>query len=133
MSTIIECIGKLKNLSYLEPVSMTQINDAESNLGLTFSEEYKAYIGKYGCISAKGIELTGICPSKRLNVIDVTNNERKIDTEFPKDMYVIENIAIDGILLLQNKQGEVFEKCIGEKPVKKYGSIAEYIKNEIIE
>jgi hypothetical protein len=39
---------------------------------------------------------------------DVTKALRK-DREIPDDMYVIEDTAIEGIFILQNKAGEVYK------------------------
>jgi hypothetical protein len=80
----------------------------EQRLGLTFAEEYRTYLEKYGVISARHLELTGIIGSKRLNVADVTLAERQRN-QLPQDMYVIEDTGIEGILILQNSAGEIFE------------------------
>lgn len=43
-------------------------------------------------------------------------------------MYVIENTGIDGILMLQNEKGEIFEVSPNSEPVKKFNSLAEYLQ-----
>ena len=42
-------------------------------------------------------------------------------------MYVIANIAIDGILMLQKSDGGIYELHPNAKPIKKYNSLAEYL------
>ena len=47
-------------------------------------------------------------------------------------MYVIANIAIDGILMLQKSElqksdGGIYELHPNAKPIKKYDSLAEYL------
>jgi len=42
-------------------------------------------------------------------------------------MYVIANIAIDGILMLQKSDGGIYELSQNSQPVKKYDSLAEYL------
>lgn len=124
---IIEVIRNLNNLFHLTPASEDQIYSAEKELQLSFSEEYKAYLKEYGVISAKGIELTGITESKRLNVVDVTKQERELNSNLPYNMYVIENIAIDGIIILQSENGEIYSSTPGTEPRKLYNSLCEYI------
>ena len=108
MEKIISTIEKLENLRYLEPATNEQIDIAQKQLGLHFSEEFRQYIQQYGAISAKGVELTGITASPRLSVVEVTKSERELN-KIPNDLYVIENIAIEGILLLQSSSGEIYE------------------------
>lgn len=101
--TIIECIAGLKNLYHGQGAAKEAVVEAEKRLGLCFADDYREYVSAYGIVSGKGIELTGIVCGKRLNVADVTLQERKLSDEFPKDMYVIENLGIDGLLLLQKQ------------------------------
>lgn len=131
MGKIISAIKKLENLRHLEPATNEQIDIAQNQLGLNFSEEFKQYIQKYGVISAKGIELTGITASPRLSVVEVTKSERELN-KIPNDLYVIENIAIEGILLLQNSSGEIYEFSQNAKINKRYNSICEYLETEHI-
>lgn len=124
-------IERLDNLVYLKPATLEQINNAEKELGLQFSDEYKQYLSKYGVISAYGIELTGIIESPRLNVVEVTKNERDLRV-IPSDMYVVENVGIEGIVLLQNNLGEIYELSENNSIKKIYNSLFEYIEKEHI-
>ncbi|NQX62597.1 SMI1/KNR4 family protein [Paenibacillus qinlingensis] len=129
MENIISAIEKLRNLRHLEAATDEQIELAQRQLGLLFSVDFKQYLKKYGVISAKGIELTGITSSPRLNVVEVTKSERELN-KIPNDLYVIENIAIEGIILLQNSLGEIYELTHNSKIQKKYNSIYEYLETE---
>ncbi len=131
MEKIISTIEKLENLRYLEPATNEQIDIAQKQLGLHFSEEFRQYIQQYGAISAKGVELTGITASPRLSVVEVTKSERELN-KIPNDLYVIENIAIEGILLLQSSSGEIYELSQNAKIQKKYNSICDYLETEHI-
>ena len=131
MEKIISTIEKLENLRYLEPATNEQIDIAQKQLGLHFSEEFRQYILWYGAISAKGVELTGITASPRLSVVEVTKSERELN-KIPNDLYVIENIAIEGILLLQSSSGEIYELSQNAKIQKKYNSICDYLETEHI-
>ena len=131
MEKIISTIEKLENLRDLEPATNEQIDIAQKQLGLHFSEEFRQYIQQYGAISAKGVELTGITASPRLSVVEVTKSERELN-KIPNDLYVIENIAIEGILLLQSSSGEIYELSQNAKIQKKYNSICDYLETEHI-
>jgi hypothetical protein len=105
---IVTTISGLNNLVALKGVSNEEIEKAERYLSLSFAADYKAYLKKYGVISAQHIELTGIIASPRLNVVDVTLSVRQRN-KVPEDMYVIEDTGIEGIIILQNAKGAVFE------------------------
>lgn len=117
-SDVLTAITRLENLHFLTPATESQVQKAEEELGLKFADEYREYVLKYGVISAKNIELTGITTAKRLDVVAVTKQERLLNS-IPQDMYVLENIAIEGIIILQDCSGNVFSitqneplKCI---------------------
>ena len=80
-----------------------------------------------GNMSLPGHELTGVCGSKRLNVVPVTLEERS-NTTVPLDWYVLEQANIDGIVLWQDKSGAVYQTAPHIKPRKLCGSLAEYIE-----
>ena len=127
MPTIEKIIELLSCLRSLAPSCDRKIQDAEKSLGLRFAEDYRAYVREYGAISARGIELTGVVDSPRLNVVDVTLRERRLNAALPSDMYVIENVAIDGILMLQNTEGAIFEIRPGTPPEKRFDSLGSYL------
>lgn len=127
MSELSEKLLSTKDLVHLSPVSEEQIKDAEKRLNLEFSLEYRSYVSEFGVVSANGYELTGICSSPRLNVVDVTICERENNPDVPKDWYVLEQANIDGIVIWQNQKGEVYQTqpCKGIKMIA--NSIDEYI------
>jgi hypothetical protein len=103
------------------------IAHAESELGVTFAKDYREYLAMFGIASADGHEFTGICKSKRLNVVYVTNEERNY-CDRPDDWYVVEDTNIDGIIIWQSSQGDVF-LCQGTRsPEKIANSLSEYLK-----
>jgi hypothetical protein len=131
MKNSITVMSELKELAFLAGASKEKIAAAEQRLGLTFAEDYKAYLEKYGVISARHIELTGIADSKRLNVVDVTLDERRRNP-LPQDMYVIENTGIEGVMILQNQSGEIFEWQ--NKQIKKlFDNLPDYLLSNVSE
>lgn len=131
MEKIIKVIEHLDDLRYLKAASNLEIENAEKELKLEFSAEYKKYLKKYGVISAKKVELTGIVKSSRLNVVEVTKSVRE-SKAIKQDLYVVENLGIDGVLILQNSKGEIFELQSNLEIKKLYDSLSEYIETEYI-
>lgn len=128
MKGIIQTISNLENMRFIKPVSMEQIIEAEKELNVNFADDYIKYVKKYGVISAKGIELTGVTSYKRLSVVFITKKERNINPNIPANMYVIENIAIDGIIALQDETGKVYTVTPNKTPKLSYNSLSEYIE-----
>lgn len=102
------------------------INDAEKVLNVVFNTEYRAYLAKYGVVAVNGHELTGICSSKRLNVVNVTRVERE-DKDVPVGWYVVEQLNIDGIVVWQAEDGVIYQTAPSSKAMKLCDSLAEYI------
>ena len=63
---------------------MEQIIEAEKELGVSFADDYTKYVEKYGVISARGIELTGVTAHERLSVVSVTKKERNMNSNIPR-------------------------------------------------
>lgn len=129
MKDIIKIISNLEDMRFIKPASMEQIVEAEKELGVIFSDDYTKYVEKYGVISARGIELTGITTHERLSVVSVTKRERELNSNIPANMYVIENIAIDGLVALQDETGKVYSVAPNGKPKLIYNSLSEYVEN----
>ena len=107
---------------------MEEIIKAEKELGVNFADDYIQYVNKYGVISARGIELTGVTTHERLSVVSVTKKERSTNPNIPANMYVIENIAVDGIVALQDETGKVYTITPNSKPKLIYNSLSQYVE-----
>lgn len=118
-----------KDFSSLGPVQDAAIDEAESSLSLRFSQEYREYVHECGIASVQGHEFTGICKSERLNVVNVTEKNRKLNPLIPKELYVIEETNYDGIIIWQSETGEVFRSAQDSLPEKIANSIAEYLNS----
>ena len=127
MTSIVNKLRALPAFCSLTGVSMEQIADAEKALTLRFADDYREYLRSFGIASAGGHELTGICNSKRLNVVDVTLAERSISPGIPQNWYVLEEANIDGIVIWQNSTGEIFQTQPGREAVKLADSICDYL------
>lgn len=110
---IIAAIRSISGLCHLSGASDEAIKAAEAELHLTFAADYVTYVREFGVISGEGVELTGITDFPRLSVVHATLEARSEDKEFPDGMYVLENLGIERVLILQNAHGEVFEYIPG--------------------
>ena len=79
MNNIISDLKVKKAFSSATPVSDDAIKKAEEELSLHFSPEYREYLKNYGVASFYGHELTGLSNSNRLNVINVTKEEKSLN------------------------------------------------------
>ena len=103
-----------------------EIESAEKQLGVEFAPDYRCYLKEIGLACFDGHELTGICKSSRLNIVDVTSAQRE---QYPEAgfWYVIEETNIDGIIIWQSPTGAIYKTAPGIKSRKIYDSLTEYI------
>ena len=127
MADFINILSSLPDFHALAGASEEQIAQAERALSLRFADDYRQYVRAFGAMSAAGHELTGICASMRLNVVEVTLSARSVQPAVPQDWYVLEEANIDGIVIWQSGAGEVFQTQPGAEPVKLAASIREYL------
>ena len=124
---VLKTIPTLKGLKSRKDYE-ADISAIEIALGTQLSEDYKAYILKYGVITAKNIEITGACISPRLNVVDVTKREREFSPALPKDCYVISTPGPEGLIIVQTCFSDIFEYRNG-KMTKIHNNLAEFLLN----
>ena len=127
MTSIVNKLRALPAFCSLTGVLMEQITDAEKTLALHFADDYREYLLSFGIASSDGHEFTGICNSKRLNVVDITLAEKSITPGIPNDWYVLEEAGFDGIIIWQNSIGEIFKTQPGRETVKLADSICDYL------
>lgn len=128
MSALTQKMASLKSFRSRTPATKEQIKCAEDTLGLTFAKEYFEYLTEFGCASFYGHELTGICKSARLDVVQVTTKLRNLNKDILCDWYVIEETNIDGISVWQDSKGNVYTKApnVAYKIIAK--SFSEYLE-----
>ncbi len=122
---IIELLKEKDDTFFGKGTSENEIEKAEKKLGLKFNSEYKEYLTEFGTALYDGHELTGLSRSKRINVVDVTLEERKED--FPKDIYVIEQTGMEGIIIWQSTSGEIYYSTPSGELNKYCDSLSEYV------
>jgi hypothetical protein len=126
LSDLINQISSLRCFSKHKSVSEEQILSAENELGVRFAEDYRLCISEFGQFTVYGHEITGITDDKRLDVVNVTKEQRDYLKYLPDDMYVIDEAHIDGIIILQNTAGEIFVTKPNSTPQKIADSLYDY-------
>ena len=128
MDKLISRIEQLHGLRFTGGVSSEDISDAETLLNLTFAEDYKLYLSKFGQIEAEGIELSGLSNKRLTSVVVLTQDERKM-LSIPPKHYVIENVGIDGLIYSQDATGAVYQLLPNRPIVKVADSLLQYIES----
>lgn len=129
MKDIIEILKNKNGFDSFGKTNNNEIKDAEKCLNLKFAEEFKKYLIEFGVAEIDGHEFTGIFNSKRLNVVDVTKRIKDKSNDISDNMYVIEELNIDNIIILQDDKGTIFESTLNGKPKKIFNSFVEYVES----
>lgn len=127
MSKILEVINDLPDLLTTGAADNISIENAEKELGLKFATEYKQYLEAFGSVLADDVEITGIAKSKNRNVVIVTKREWELNPQVEHNMYVVENLAIEGIIIWQDENGNIYESMPNKELKKIADSLADYI------
>lgn len=105
--------------------SNEEIENAQKQLGVVFADEYKEYLSRFGLACFNGHEITGICSMPRLDVVAVTIKNREFNPNIPEDLYVIEELGIDGIVFLQSFNGQIYLSRPNSKVFRVCNSLSE--------
>ena len=130
MSKIIDVINGLENLLPLKPALIEAVENIEIELALPLAEEYKEYLLKYGAIMADDVELTGVAKSKNRDVVQVTQREWMSNSKIKHNLYVVENIGIEGIIIWQDGSGKIYESSPNNGAKQIADSLAEYLETK---
>ena len=129
MSELINVISKMKNLISLNPATESDVKTIEQELGLALSKEYKEYLLQFGAILADNVELTGFAKAKTRNIVSVTKQEWILNNMVPHDMYVVEILGMDGIIIWQDSRGYIYETIPTKEPKMIFTSLTDYLKS----
>ena len=111
-----------------KPVDEEKITSAESSLGLVFSSEYKSILQEFGQVSVDEHDFTGISETPLFDVVAQTKMLRDKYSDIPNNIYVFEDIGMDGIILCQDGDGILYACQKTGSPVRVADSILEYLK-----
>jgi len=122
-------VSSLKDFSCTGKPEIVLVEKAEADLGLRFAEDYRNLALQCGAISFYGHHITGISPYPGNDVVRVTKEFRSFNDEFPANMYVIEEAHIDGIVVLQDPSGTIFQMQPNTKPKQIFDCLYDYLAN----
>ncbi len=128
MNGFLKYIQSRPGFMAMKPVDGDEIKKAERELNVKFAKDYAEYVKACGAATFDRYELTGICASKRLNVVDVTLAQRQIDPNVPKSLYVVEECGMDDACLWQDSDGSVYCIVPGNMPRKVADNLLDYVK-----
>lgn len=128
MKNIIKLLKSFSDYIGANGCSEDEINEAEKTLLLSFSKEYRTYLREIGLACFNGHEFTGITRNNRLNVVNVTEEQRNNDADVPADWYVVEETYVDGFCVWQDKSGNIYLKSPITTPEQIANSLMEYIE-----
>lgn len=129
MNDIINVINSKNGVIHGKETNENEIKQAESELGLRFADDYRKYIKQFGCMVIGSREITGISSQENYNVVSTTKAQRNYNKNIPENSYVIEQLNIDGIIIWQSSNGEVFQTSPNTAPMKIADSLVEYIQS----
>ena len=127
MSKIIEIIEGLEDVISLVPATKEDVERVEQELDLVLADEYKEYLYQYGAVLTDEVELTGIAKSKSRDVVSVTKREWELNPSVAHNLYVVENLGIDGMIIWQDQEGKIYESVPNKEVVCIAQSLAEYM------
>jgi len=129
MTDIIKVINSKDGVIHGKETNENEIKQAELELGLRFADDYRNYIKQFGCMVIGSREITGISSQENYNVVSITKAQRNYNKNLPENSYVIEQLNIDGIIIWQSSNGEVFQTSPNTAPMKIADSLVEYIQS----
>lgn len=127
----LKALFKSKKVLSTGGVSLSEVEDAEKELATNFPDEYKALLTEYGAISVGTNEIAALGVNGYLNVVELTKEERKLSGNNKlNDYIVIQTLGSEGILIVLDSSGRVFEYANGDfKQI--YKDFFSYLKMEI--
>lgn len=126
MCNIVEKLNMVPGLLHLTGCNTSQVKAAQKALNIVFPDEYIEYVKGFGAVGFYGTEWTGLGMEGSLNVVEATQQERRIDKSFPANAFVVENIGIDGQLTLMDESGKIYAYQRGVKKLL-CNSLMEYL------
>ena len=109
------------------PISHDMIADAEKELGISFADDFKDFLQAIGGCMCFGHEIKGITHDPNFDVIYATKEIRKSIDLVPHSWYVVEDTHMDGIVILQDKNGVIYQMSPNTMPTRIAKSLEHYI------
>ncbi|MGG3449768.1 SMI1/KNR4 family protein [Domibacillus aminovorans] len=111
--------------------SEQEIVTAEQKLGVTFPETYRTILAEFGSLENGSDEIFGLGVEGYLNVVESTLEERKLAKGDLDKYVVIQNLGIDGLLIVIDENDNVYEYANGNFK-NLLSTTAEYIESQLL-
>ena len=131
MSKLIELINN-NNCDYIGKVDIDIINEAQEKLNIKFPEEIIEYISEFGVLSYRSNEINGLGTNSYLNIVNATIDARNTFTKFPNELFVIQDIGINDLLILSDSFNKIYE-WNGDSYKLIFNSFYDFLNQEIFE
>lgn len=105
---------KSSNAEIFEGVSDEEITAAEQQLGMKFPKTYRAILKEFGSLEIGSDEIFGLGVEGYLNVVETTIEERELAKGELDNYIVIQNLGIEGILIVVDENDNVYEYKTGD-------------------
>jgi hypothetical protein len=112
-------------------VDVKIMEQAEMELSFKMPSEYKELLLNYGALSAGTHEIAALGVEGYLNVVELTKQERLLVNNQLDNHIVIESLATEGILIVLDEEGQVYE-YLNNTLEKIYSDFKAYLKEEIL-
>lgn len=128
-----ELIEKIKQsgADTLEGVGKGVIKEAEEKLNFKFPQTFTNILGQLGVISIGADEFQGLGINGHLNIVDTTLEERKLAAGNLDNYAVLQNIGVEGILIVFDEDDRVYEYQDGDFQ-NLLSTTEEYIASQIV-
>ena len=114
------------------PVSVEEIIAAEKELGLCFAQDYRDFLSSVGASIGLGHEIKGITDNANLDVINATKEVRERFELVPHSWYIVEDTHIDGIIILQDRSGNIYQMAPGTSACKIAYNLESYLSEDMM-
>lgn len=98
----------------LEGVSEEQIKKAEEQLDFKLPETFKNILREFGVISSGSDEFQGLGVAGHLDIVNTTLEERELAEGNLDNYAVLQNLGVEGILIVFDEDDRVYEYQNGE-------------------
>lgn len=105
---IIESLKSVPDANFAQPNNILEIQEAEKALGIHFPIEYVDMLLQTGALKCPLLSACSVGVGSYHNVVDQTIQQR-VKHGIPKEYFVLEQPPVDGIVLLQREDGQIFE------------------------
>lgn len=126
---VINSLGESDKLYFVGEVELSEIEEAEETLGVEFADDFVEYVQKFGSISVGSIELCGIDEDPDCSTVEKTEEMRDQFSDFPMDCYVIESVGVDNAVMVQKRDGTIYQFLPDHELMFAADSLSEYLLN----